>query len=55
VKDLTPQGVLVFKTIDKREGQEDFLSVAHSSFIDLETEALAEDRESIEVRSLCFF
>jgi hypothetical protein len=55
VKDLTAQEALVFKIIDKREGQEDCLGVAHSSFIDPETEGLPEDREGIEVRSLCFF
>jgi hypothetical protein len=54
VKDLKPQEALVFKIIDKREGQGDCLGVAHSRFVDLETEGLAEDRESIEVRSLCF-
>jgi hypothetical protein len=55
VKDLTPQEALVFKIIDKREGQEDCLSVAHSSFVDPEIEGLAEGREGIEVRSHCFF
>jgi hypothetical protein len=55
VKDLTPQEALLFKIIDKRKGQENFLGVAHSSFVDPETEGFEEDRESIEVRSLCFF
>lgn len=55
VKDLTPQEALVFKIIDRRAGYENFLGVAHSSFVDPETEGLAKDRESIEVRSLCFF
>jgi hypothetical protein len=55
VKNLTPQEALVFKIIDKGVDQENCLDVAHSSFVDPETEGLAEDRESIEVRSLCFF
>jgi hypothetical protein len=54
VKDLTPQEALVFKIIDKREGQEDCLGVAHSSFADPETEGLCRGSESVEVRSLFF-
>jgi hypothetical protein len=55
MKDLTPQEALVFKIVDRRAGYENFLGVAHSSFVGPETEGWAEDRESIEVRSLCFF
>lgn len=46
MKDLTPQEALVFKIIDKRKGQ-DCLGVAHSGFVDPETEERVEDHESI--------
>jgi hypothetical protein len=38
VKDLTPQEALVFKIVDRRAGYENFLGVAHSSFVDPERE-----------------